>query len=138
MLPIRSLTFRKFPKRGNTIRTNLPRDLADPRLICIQPGRYPRAGGARGGGVVQFRARGPIAGPVPRSAPPPPLICPRNRAGKKVITFFVGCLRLKTAGGVVIASDSGAAPGGCYRTSDPGVLSPRPPPGKGKTIPGGR
>ena len=44
---------------------------------------------------------------------------PRNRGGKKVITFFAGRSRLKTAGGVVIASEDGAAPGGCYRTSLP-------------------
>ena len=48
-----------------------------------------------------------------------PFFGPRNRGGKKVITFFAGRSRLKTAGGVVIASDDGAAPGGCYRTSLP-------------------
>ena len=58
---------------------------------------------------------------------------PRNRGGKKVITFFAGRSRLKTAGGVVIASEDGAAPGGCYRTSLPRgktLLSPfiSPPP----------
>lgn len=72
---------------------------------------------------------------------------PRNRGGKKVITFFAGRSRLKTAGGVVIASDDGAAPGGCYRTSLSrgktllsSFISPlrRAPPGKRNIIPRGR
>lgn len=66
---------------------------------------------------------------------------PRNRGGKKVITFFVGRSRLKTAGSVVIASDGGAAPGGCYRTSVPRArffLFPRALPAKRNIIPRGR
>lgn len=53
--------------------------------------------------------------------------------GKKVITFFAGCPRLKTTGSVVIASDSGAGagrplPGSSRRGAQTAYLPSRPPP----------
>lgn len=50
-------------------------------VICIQAGRYPGTERSTRGRSLQFCANG-SSGPSPREGPP------RNRGGKKVITFF--------------------------------------------------